>query len=121
MTSVKQKVAFKEVTENHRSVSDAMRVAGYSLSSATKPKNLTETKGWKEMLDKYLPDDDLAQVHREGLFATKLDHSPTEPDKEVVDHPTRHRFLETAYRLKKNLGPDTLQQFNVGGDMSLEF
>jgi hypothetical protein len=71
MASIKAKKAFKEITENNRSVSAAMRIAGYSKSSATKPKTLTETKGWKELVKEFLPDEDLAKAHYEGLRASE--------------------------------------------------
>jgi len=49
MATIKQKLALKKITENHRSVSAAMREAGYSPNTACKPKNLTESKSWQEL------------------------------------------------------------------------
>ena len=51
MPTIKQKLAYKEITENHRSISSAMRQVGYSSNTAVKPQNLTESKGWKELCD----------------------------------------------------------------------
>lgn len=51
MSTLKQKLAFKEITENRRPVSVAMRKVGYSHNSAVKPQNLTESKGWKELCE----------------------------------------------------------------------
>lgn len=39
----------------------------------------------------------------EGLEATRVKTSLTEPDKVVEDFPTRHKYLETALKLKKRL------------------
>lgn len=109
MATEKQKKAFKEVTENHRSVSGAMKVAGYSSSSATKPSNLTDSNGWREMMDKNFPDKFLAKVHKEGLKATKKENEIVGRDGkgqpeyalvDVEDYATRHRYLDSAYKLK---------------------
>lgn len=62
MATIKQKRAFKEITEKHRSVSGAMREVGYAKSSTTKPSNLTNSKGFQELCeecgltDKFLTD-----------------------------------------------------------------
>ncbi len=45
----------------------------------------------------------LQQKILEGLSATKVKTSLTEPDLEVDDFPTRHKYLETALKLKRRL------------------
>lgn len=45
----------------------------------------------------------LAKVIREGLMAKKRYSSPTEPDTYEDDHPTRHKFLETALKVKGHM------------------
>lgn len=112
MATTKQKRAFKEIIENHRNKGAAMVAAGYSKKSAIAPsRNLTNSKGWKELLEIYLPDKDLIKVHKEGLAATKrqgvggmvLNTEKGEfghTDIEVPDYATRHRYLETAYKVK---------------------
>lgn len=67
MPTPKQKDAFREVTENHRSVSSAMREVGYKDWTATKPSNLTNSKGWKELMDQHFPDSLLAKKHKQLL------------------------------------------------------
>ncbi len=51
------------------------------------------------MTRKGITEDAIAQVIHDGLNATKIVTSPTEPDKEVADHPTRHKFLETTLKV----------------------
>lgn len=51
-----------------------MRAAGYSESSAKTPKKLTESDGWQELMDKYLPDKKLVDTHKKLLNAHKLEH-----------------------------------------------
>lgn len=65
---------FEKVVETHGSISTAMREVGYPPNTAKNPKNLTETKGWKQLMEEYLSDNDLAQKHKELLNATKIDH-----------------------------------------------
>jgi hypothetical protein len=75
MATPKQKKAVKIFVENRgKSVSSAMREAGYSDASAKNPKNLTSTKAWQELLDKALPDKKLLQVHKKILNAQRVEH-----------------------------------------------
>ncbi len=126
--TTKQKIVAQKIVENHGNVSKSMLEAGYSPASAKNPKNLTNSKGWQQLMEKYLPDATLLQVHREGLQANKVvsaritgadANEATDDFIEIPDHPTRHKFLETAYKLKKRIGPDnqTLQQFT--GDITV--
>lgn len=50
-----------------KSVSKAMLDAGYSEATSRNPSNLTKSKGWSEMIEKYLPDNKLASLHKELL------------------------------------------------------
>ena len=70
----KQKRAFKEIVDNGRNKGEAMKIAGYSENTAKAPTKMTESKGWQELMDKYLPDNDLAIRHKELLNATRLEH-----------------------------------------------
>ena len=99
MPTLKQKKAFKEIVENRRtSVSAVMRDVGYSPNTAVQPHQLTESKGWKELMAQHFPDEKLAKVHAEGLEAVTGD--------EIPDYRTRHLYLDTAYKLKGAYAPD---------------
>ena len=77
----------KNLSENvGKPIGEAMREAGYSESTSKTPKRLTERLGWKELMDRHLPDDLLAQVHSELL------HNE--------DWRAREAGLDKAYRLK---------------------
>jgi hypothetical protein len=70
MATDKQERAVQIYVENRgKSVSSAMREAGYSDATARNPKNLTETKAWKELLDKAMPDKKLLSIHKKRLQA----------------------------------------------------
>lgn len=102
--SVKQKKVFQEVIKGS-SFRKAMIKAGYSAKSAINPKNVTSSLGWKQLTESFIPDDLLLRVHREGLFG----ENPA----------TRHRYLETAYKIKGRYpkeGINTAIQINIEED-----
>ena len=55
MPTIKQKKAVEEIVENGGNVSKAMREVGYSKETAHTPKKLTNSIGYKELVNKYLP------------------------------------------------------------------
>lgn len=76
MATQRQKKTAKILAESggKKSVSAAMREAGYSNITAATPKKLTGSKSWAELMEEYLPDDDLAKVHQGLLTANTLGH-----------------------------------------------
>lgn len=48
--------------------------AGYSEASAKNPKNLTESKGWKQIMEERLSDEKIAATHERLMNAHRLDH-----------------------------------------------
>lgn len=114
----KQKAVAKDLLENvGKPVGQAMLDAGYSPATAKNPDHLTESKGWQELMDQYLPDLDVLEAHKQGLKATKIFSSHTEPDKEVPDHPTRLKAVELAYRVKKKLNPSDVPNLGTGNNI----
>lgn len=114
MTNKQKKVAEKLVgSGGSLTISEAMRQAGYSENTIDTPTKLTESKGWQELMDTYLPDNDILEVHKAGLKATKIFSSHTEPDKEVPDHTTRLKAVELAYKIKKKTDAAVNVQVNV--------
>jgi phage terminase small subunit len=118
MATIKQKEAIKNVVGNGGNVTKAMLDAGYSPNTANTPGKLTNSKPWKELVEVHLKDDLLLQKHEEALEATKWNDFTGEREE---DHTTRLKAVELGYKLKKRLGPEVMQQFNVGGEMTLEF
>lgn len=51
MATVKQRKAAQLVVENRGNVSKSMRQAGYTPKTAKNPKNLTESKGFREVAE----------------------------------------------------------------------
>jgi len=69
MSTIKQKEAIKEIVEKRGSISGAMRAVGYSDKTAKNPKNLTESKAYKEIFGNVVTEDELASLHREKLYS----------------------------------------------------
>lgn len=123
--TLKQKKAMQKVLENGGNVAKAMREVGYSPSTVNKPGVLTKSKAWEELLTEYLPDELLTRKLEEGLGAMKqlsariiikkgasaseIDaelqtaNSRTDDFVEVEDLQTRHKYLETALKVKGRL------------------
>ena len=100
MPTLKQKLAFKEITEKHRPVSTVMKEVGYKESTSNKPSNLTESDGWNELMNKHLPDSALAKKHRELL--NKREYRTFYGNSEDIGPETQavSKALDMAYRLK---------------------
>lgn len=124
MATQKQKEAMNKIMENRgMPISTAMLEVGYKPKTAKNPKNLTESDGWLELMDKYLPEKDLAKVHKEGLQAGKHVFKNNNETGEIEDlgiepdYPTRHKYLDTAYKLKGLYAPEKNQNVNVNVDV----
>lgn len=88
MPTIRQKMAFKKLMENNgKSVSKAMKESGYGTTSKN-PHLLTESKGFKELLNEYLPEEDLMQVHKQLTLSQRVDHMVFPLGPRDDEHPT---------------------------------
>src|SRR3990167_7584771 len=103
--TIKQARAIDNLMKTNGNVSKAMRLAGYS-------------KAFHQWLKARLTPDKLLKVHEEGLQATKIYSSPTEPDREVTDHDARYKFLALGYKVVgvDNQGNTQNTQINISFD-----
>lgn len=111
--TLKQRRAVQFMAENGGVVSTAMLKAGYSPVTAKVPGKLTKSPTFQQLLDQYLPEDKLLQVGQEGLAATKVVTSHTEPDSEVPDFAVRHKYYETGLKLRGKLRNEDAPQTQV--------
>lgn len=110
---LRHRILLKELSDNLRSgisFGEAMRKLGYSKEYSLKPNDLTDTESWQALMEEQLPDSKLMQVMSEGLNATRKQHKIVDRDRDgkpmydfidIDDHPTRHKFLDTASKWKK--------------------
>jgi len=101
MATAKQKLALQKITENHGNISRGMIEAGYTPHTASKPKNLTDSKGFQELLDEAIPDCDMIRVLQNGMEnAFKILLSPAAGTLEVEDFAVKLAYLKEAAKLK---------------------
>ena len=80
--SIKQKIAVEKITEIIRaegklkpiSFGEILRDAGYSDNYSKQPNTLMKSKSFQELLNHYLPDNDILEAHKGILSASKLEH-----------------------------------------------
>jgi len=121
MATIKQKVALKNLVENGGNVTKAMIDAGYSPNTANTPQKLTESDGWQELMDKYLPDEKIIQKVDEGLEATRVisavkgtsANGGTTDFIDVPDYAVRHKYVETSLKIKGKLIEPTDEPIKV--------
>jgi len=132
--SLRAKKAVALMGENGGNVSKALRDAGYGPGYADHPEKFTATQTFKELAEQMLPDDLLLQKHREGLEAVDtqsliVGYKPQGKGKKSVpiveirndpDFNVRHRYLETAYKIRGKIKDQTNvvvpMQVNVAQD-----
>jgi hypothetical protein len=148
MPTIRQKKAFKKTVENGGNVSKAMKESDYSAAMAKNPQKLTTTKGWKELMDQYLPDKKLMKVHNKMLGATYVDHmvfplNVTDDEIKTLlksvnctvrkfmhsetqthvwywscDNKARKDALDMAYKLKGSYAPDKSVNVNLNAELN---
>ena len=120
--TLRQKKLIKNLGK-YKTIEEAMLKSDYSPSTAHQQKEILKGKGFVELLEKYLPDEEILQTHKEGLRATKIITSLTEPDREVPDHPTRLKAVDMAYKVKgkQNDNPNFNQQVNINEGNAITF
>ena len=72
MATEKQKAVVRKILETPGSVSAAMREVGYKSSTAHNPSDLTKSKGWVELMEKYYPDEKITKIQNKLLAAKFL-------------------------------------------------
>lgn len=64
-------------------------------------------------IEKALPDSLLLKVHREGLNAKLFRYSPEGELMQLDDFATRHKYLDSGYKLKGSYAPEKSLNVNV--------
>jgi len=110
MPTERQKLAAEISAENGGNISRAMLEAGYSPQTAKTPQKLTQSKGFIQILEEAgVTDERLTQVMNEGLGATRAVVMGTKSEESFVDiqpdYAIRHKYLETAIKVKGHITP----------------
>ena len=120
MATLKQKKVVEKIIENQgMAVSVAMEQVGYKKVTAHNPKNLTDSKGWNELMEQYLPDKLLASKHKELLTVPKKVRTFIKGDLtseyEELDSNAVKSGLDMAYKLKGSYSAEKKEHSGVIG------
>lgn len=98
MATLKQKVAFKEVV-NGSTLTKAMKTAGYSVETSKRTNKLTATRGWEELMQTFIPDEELAIKHNQQLNSSKLNklYFDIDDEDEVIEDVCKKLGVELLY------------------------
>lgn len=66
---MKHRQVLEKMVENGGNVSRAMRDVGYSPATAENPKKVTESKGFQQLLEQYLPNDFILEALQSDIKA----------------------------------------------------
>lgn len=122
MPTERQKLAAERILENSgklnpKSTGEILLEVGYSPGMAKNPLHITKSKGFIQILEEAgVTDDRLSRVLEEGLNATRTvivrDKAATKEESEasafadeVPDYAIRHKYLETAIKVKGHITP----------------
>ena len=101
--TTRQKKAIKEIL-NGKTLGESMIASGYSESMSKTPKKLTESKGYKELMDEIIPDRFLTKKHKE-LLSTPIKVKTFRKGLDIVEIEMLDTFaiskgLDMAYKIK---------------------
>ena len=114
MATLKQQKAVKIILEDtNKTLGTSMIEAGYTKNTSENPKNLTDSKGWEELMEKYLPDKLLAKKHKELLTIPKkvrrFIKGDLESEYEELDSNAVSKGLDMGYKLKGKYKAEKLE------------
>jgi hypothetical protein len=147
----KHKKILDELTENGGSMRQAILKVGYSQDIADTPQKITNSITWKQVLEKYFPDDILAEKHTELLEQKKIEYfvfPKSMDDEEIKEHvlsagltviviretdkgkmafysiadaQAKSKALEMAYKIKGKYSDETAPKSQVGNVYNITF
>lgn len=97
--TIRQKRLAKQVGIS-RTMGEAMLASGYAKStSLKKTAAITQTPGFKELLEQHLPISDAFKLTKDAYKAVKIVALPDEPNIKMEDHAIRLKAAEQTYKL----------------------
>ncbi len=110
MATEKQKKAMDKMVENGGIISKAMIEAGYSENTANTPQKLTDSKGWKELMELHIPQSLIAEKHKALL---------NKVDKEgEIDVTAVRAGVDMAHKLYGNYAPEKNLNLDINVDIT---
>lgn len=97
---IKRKNILKDIVENGRSFRSAAKAQGYSDAIANHPTKITKSKSWQELLNHYLPQSKLLEVHDQQLRSYKLNSMIMQKG---IDDETVYELIESVEAIVKKI------------------
>ena len=120
MPTHRQKRTATKMVETGGNVSKAMVAGGYSPKTAHNPKKLTDSNGWKELMESNIPDDLLARKHQELLnkkvmFVSGKGKARKTLATKEIDATAVAKGLDLAYKIKNKYPAERVIDEGVRG------
>lgn len=117
MATTKQKIAVEKMSENIRnlgskSTGQILKEAGYSDSVSKSPQRVTESKGWKELMEDYFPTKKVFRVHKRLLNKKEIVTYQGDYIKTRQPHSDVKYALDMLYKLKGMYKDSEVQEEN---------
>jgi len=103
--TARQKAAFIILAENGRNKGKALLRAGYSKGTVVAPTKVTKSRGFQQLIEEYLPDEDLAKKHRELMNKKDIGGG--------MDVQAVKAALDMGYKIKGHYREDNQQKAPV--------
>lgn len=121
MATLRQKKAFDKALENGGNVSKAMSESDFSPAMAKNPQKLTRSKGWQELMDKYLPEEKLAKIHKQVLEKKEIllvsdGKEGSHLEYTGQPHPDVVKGLDMAFKLRGSYAPEKSINLNLDAE-----
>jgi len=122
VATIKQKATAKEMVKviegkQNKTAGEILENVGYSEGICENPKVVLESKGYQEVLNEYLPDDLLAEKHKELLTVPKIIKTTKRGElidsEESLDVQAISKGLDMAYKVKGSYAPEKKQSVNL--------
>jgi hypothetical protein len=111
--SLRMRKAAKILMENKgKSLSGAMRKAGYPATTAKNPQQVTKSKSWQQLMDEYLPQEFVAEKHKELFLAEDVVFIPRGKkilERRRPDHAARRAAIDMAHKLRGSFAPEKIE------------
>jgi len=103
--TLRQKLTASKIIETNGNVSKAMILAGYPKTTARNPQQITRSKAWPDLMEKYFPDTLLSKQHKKLLVKNEFIAVGEKGDRHIeptgeIDPQAVARALDMAYKLK---------------------
>jgi phage terminase small subunit len=119
--SNKDKRFVKELLETGNKTQSALKAYNYKNENTAGVMALEKLRNPKiqqaiQTIADSIPDDELIQVHKEGLKASRTIKRIDDKDIIEPDYAVRHKYLDSAYKIKGTYAPDKLAFTNKDGE-----